>query len=148
MKIAIVGATGLVGTTFLKVLEERDLGITELYLFASAKSAGKKIEFKGREYIVKELTEKSFDLEIDIALFSAGGDISKKYAPIAAEKRILVIDNSSAWRMDEKVPLVVPEVNKEVAFKHMGIIANPNCSTIQCIFQLKICFQKNMDLKE
>ena len=142
MRIAIVGATGLVGTTFLKVLEERDLGITELYLFASAKSAGKKIEFKGREYVVRELTEKSFDLEIDIALFSAGGDISKKYAPIAAEKGILVIDNSSAWRMDEKVPLVVPEVNKEAAFKHMGIIANPNCSTIQCMLPLKVLSEK------
>ncbi len=142
MKVAIVGATGLVGSTFLKVLEERDLGITELYLFASARSAGKEIMFRGKKYTVEELTESSFDRDIDIALFSAGGDISKKFAPIAAEKGVLVIDNSSAWRMDEKVPLIVPEVNSQTAFANSGIIANPNCSTIQCMPPLKALAEK------
>lgn len=142
MKVAIVGATGLVGSTFLKVLEERDLGITQLYLFASARSAGKEIMFRGKKYTVEELTESSFDRDIDIALFSAGGDISKKFAPIAAEKGVLVIDNSSAWRMDEKVPLIVPEVNSQTAFANSGIIANPNCSTIQCMPPLKALAEK------
>ena len=142
MKVAIVGATGLVGSTFLKVLEERDLGITDLYLFASARSAGKKINFRGQEYTVEELTESSFDRDIDIALFSAGGDISRKFAPIAASKGVLVIDNSSAWRMEEGVPLVVPEVNPERALENRGIIANPNCSTIQCMAPLKALAEK------
>lgn len=142
MRVAIVGATGLVGSTFLKVLEERDLGITELYLFASARSAGKKINFRGNEYTVEELTETSFDRGIDVALFSAGGDISKKFAPIAASKGCLVVDNSSAWRMDPEVPLVVPEVNKDAAFGNHGIIANPNCSTIQCMAPLKALANK------
>ena len=142
MKVAIVGATGLVGSTFLKVLEERDLGITDLYLFASARSAGKKINFRGQEYTVEELTESSFDRDIDITLFSAGGDISRKFAPIAASKGVLVIDNSSAWRMEEGVPLVVPEVNPERALENRGIIANPNCSTIQCMAPLKALAEK------
>lgn len=142
MKVAIVGATGLVGSTFLKVLEERDLGITDLYLFASARSAGKKINFRGQEYTVEELTESSFNRDIDIALFSAGGDISRKFAPIAASKGVLVIDNSSAWRMEEGVPLVVPEVNPERALENKGIIANPNCSTIQCMAPLKALAEK------
>lgn len=136
--IAIVGASGLVGGTFLKVLEERDLPIKNLYLFASARSAGKKVIFKGKTLIIEELTENSFDKGIDIALFSAGGDISKRFAPIAREKGIIVVDNSSAWRMDENVPLVVPEVNPEEIFKNKGIIANPNCSTIQSVIPLKI----------
>ncbi len=142
MNLAIVGATGLVGSTFLKVLEERDLGIDNLYLFASARSAGKKINFRGKEYIVEELTESSFDRDTDIALFSAGGDISRKFAPIAASKGVLVIDNSSAWRMTEEVPLVVPEVNPKRAFENKGIIANPNCSTIQCMAPLKALAEK------
>lgn len=142
MNLAIVGATGLVGSTFLKVLEEKDLGIDNLYLFASARSAGKKINFRGKEYIVEELTESSFDRDTDIALFSAGGDISKKFAPIAASKGVLVIDNSSAWRMTEEVPLVVPEVNPKRAFENKGIIANPNCSTIQCMAPLKALAEK------
>ncbi|MGL6121171.1 MAG: aspartate-semialdehyde dehydrogenase [Fusobacteriaceae bacterium] len=142
MKIAIVGATGLVGTTFLKVLEERDLKIEKLYLFASKNSAGKEINFRGETYTVEELEENSFKREIDIALFSAGGDISKKYAPIAVENGILVIDNSSAWRMEEGVPLIVPEVNPERAFENSGIIANPNCSTIQCMLPLKALSEK------
>ena len=136
--IAIVGASGLVGGTFLKVLEERDLPIKNLYLFASARSAGKEIIFKGKTLVIEELTESSFDREIDIALFSAGGDISKKFAPIASEKGVIVVDNSSAWRMDRNVPLVVPEVNLEDIFKNKGIIANPNCSTIQSVVPLKI----------
>lgn len=143
MNIAIVGATGLVGGTFLKVLEEYDLGIDKLFLFASAKSAGKKITFKGKEYEVEELTENSFtNRGIDIALFSAGGDTSKKFSPIAAANGVLVIDNSSAWRMDKDVPLVVPEVNGNEAYKNHGIIANPNCSTIQCMAPLKVLAEK------
>ena len=138
MRVAIVGATGLVGGTFLKVLEERDLGITDLLLFASSRSAGKKVNFRGKEYTVEELNEDSFKGRgIDIALFSAGGGTSLKYAPLAAQEGVLVIDNSSAWRMHEDVPLVVPEVNPEAALQHKGIIANPNCSTIQCMAPLK-----------
>lgn len=142
MKIAIVGATGLVGRTFLKVLEERNFNLTELFLFASKRSAGNKVRFKDKEYTVEELTENSFDRDIDIALFSAGGDVSKKFAPIAVEKGVLVIDNSSAWRMESGVPLIVPEVNSEIAFKNRGIIANPNCSTIQCMLPLKALEEK------
>ena len=138
MRVAIVGATGLVGGTFLKVLEERDLGITDLLLFASSRSAGKKVNFRGKEYTVEELNEDSFKGRgIDIALFSAGGGTSLKYAPLAAQEGVLVIDNSSAWRMHEDVPLVVPEVNPEAVLQHKGIIANPNCSTIQCMAPLK-----------
>ncbi|NLY19424.1 MAG: aspartate-semialdehyde dehydrogenase [Clostridiaceae bacterium] len=136
-KIAIVGATGMVGRTFLSVLEERNLPISEVFFFASSKSAGKTITFKGKNYTVEELTEKSFDRGIDIALFSAGGSISLKYAPVVAEKGCIVIDNSSAWRMDPKVPLVVPEVNPEDIKWNNGIIANPNCSTIQAVIALR-----------
>ena len=134
--VAIVGATGLVGSTFLQVLAERDFPIENLYLMASARSAGKEVEYRGEKVIVEELTENSFDKPIDFALFSAGGSTSLKFAPIAASKGCVVIDNSSAWRMDPTVPLVVPEVNPEAAFKHNGIIANPNCSTIQMVLVL------------
>ena len=127
----------MVGRTFLEVLEERDLPIDNLYFFASARSAGKKITFKGKEYTVEELTKNSFDRGIDIALFSAGGSTSLKYAPIAASKGCIVVDNSSAWRMDPEVPLVVPEVNPEDIKLNKGIIANPNCSTIQAVVALK-----------
>ena len=137
INIAIVGATGMVGRTFLKVLEERDFPIENLHLLASKKSAGATVTFKGKDYIVKELNDNSFDKGIDIALFSAGGDISKQYAPIAKEKGVIVVDNSSAWRMDKNVPLVVPEVNPEEVRNHKGIIANPNCSTIQAVVPLK-----------
>lgn len=137
VNVAIVGATGMVGRTFLKVLQDRNFPIDNLYLFSSARSAGSKIEFAGKEYIVEELNENSFDRDIQIALFSAGGSVSEKYAPIAASKGVIVVDNSSAWRMDEKVPLVVPEVNPEVVKEHNGIIANPNCSTIQAMVPLK-----------
>lgn len=137
VNVAIVGATGMVGRTFLKVLEERNFPIDNLYLFSSARSAGSKVEFKGKEYTVEELNKNSFDRDIQIALFSAGGSISEKYAPIAASKGVVVVDNSSAWRMDENVPLVVPEVNPEAVKEHKGIIANPNCSTIQAMVPLK-----------
>ncbi|HWQ29363.1 MAG TPA: aspartate-semialdehyde dehydrogenase [Negativicutes bacterium] len=135
--VAVVGATGMVGRMFLKVLEEKQFPINNFYPLASAKSAGKKITLNGKEYEVMELTESSFDKHIDIALFSAGGDTSKKFAPIAASKGVVVIDNSSAWRMDRDVPLVVPEVNPQAVWKHKGIIANPNCSTIQAVVALK-----------
>lgn len=136
-KFAIVGATGMVGRTFLKVLEERNLPISEIFFFASSKSAGQKLTFQGKEYVVEELKENSFDGGIDIALFSAGVSVSQKYAPIAAEKGCIVIDNSSTWRMDPSVPLVVPEVNPEDIKWNKGIIANPNCSTIQAVVVLK-----------
>ncbi|NLM48521.1 MAG: aspartate-semialdehyde dehydrogenase [Epulopiscium sp.] len=137
INLAIVGATGMVGRTLIKVLEEKDLPIENLYLFASSRSAGKTITFKGKEYVVEELTENSFDRGIDIALFSAGGSTSLKFAPIAASKGCVVVDNSSAWRMNPDVPLVVPEVNPEDVKLHKGIIANPNCSTIQAVVALK-----------
>ena len=136
-KIAVVGATGMVGRMMLKVLEERNFPIDELYLFASAKSAGSEVEFKGKKYVVEELKEDSFDRGIDIALFSAGASTSLKFAKIAASKGCIVIDNSSAWRMDDEVPLVVPEVNPEDINWNKGIIANPNCSTIQAVVALK-----------
>ena len=136
--VAIVGATGMVGRTFLKVLDERNFDIENLYLFSSKKSAGSRIEFRGKEYLVKELTENSFKRDIDIALFSAGGSVSKEFAPIARENGVVVIDNSSAWRMDVDVPLVVPEVNPEDLRAHGGIISNPNCSTIQSVVPLKV----------
>lgn len=141
-KFAVVGATGMVGRTILKVLEERKLPIEEIYFFSSARSAGSTLTFDGKEYIVEELTEQSFDRGIDIALFSAGGTTSLKYAPIAAEKGCVIVDNSAAWRMDPKVPLVVPEVNPEDVKLHNGIIANPNCSTIQAVVPLKALHDK------
>ena len=136
--IAVVGATGMVGRKFLQVLEERNLPAKEYFLFASKRSAGKTISFMGKEYTVMELTETCFEEnKIDIALFSAGGDTSKHFAPCAAKAGAVVIDNSSAWRMEKDVPLVVPEVNPEdIAWNH-GIIANPNCSTIQAMVALK-----------
>ncbi len=141
--VAIVGATGMVGRKFLEVLEERNLPVNNYYLFASARSAGRKVEFLGKEYIIEELTETCFDgKNIDIALFSAGGGISTKYAPFAVNAGALVIDNSSAWRMDKKVPLVVPEVNPQDIKWNNGIIANPNCSTIQAVVALKPLYDK------
>lgn len=138
VNVGIVGATGMVGRTFLKVLAEKDFPIDQLYLFSSAKSAGTEVEYRGQTYIVEELTEESFDRDMDIALFSAGGGISEKFAPIAAAKGVVVVDNSSQWRMDPEVPLVVPEVNPEDVKKHKGIIANPNCSTIQSVVPLRV----------
>ena len=136
-KLAIIGATGLVGRTVLKVLEEKNLPNFEYKLFCSKKSAGTKLQFLGKEYIAQELTETSFDEGFDFAIFSAGASTSIKFAPIAASKGCIVIDNSSAFRMDENVPLVVPEVNPEDIKWNKGIIANPNCSTIQAVVPLK-----------
>ncbi len=136
INVAIVGATGLVGRTMIRVLEERKVPIGELRLLASARSAGMVVSALGRDHVVQELTPDSFS-GIDYALFSAGGSISKQYAPIAAAAGCVAIDNSSFWRMDPDVPLVVPEVNPQDAFAHKGIIANPNCSTIQLVVALK-----------
>lgn len=136
-KLAVVGATGLVGRTALQVLEEKNLPIDEYVFFASSRSAGTTLTFQGKDYLVRELTETSFDEGFDFAIFSAGGDTSKKYSPIAASKGCIVVDNSSAFRMDPSVPLVVPEVNPEELQHHQGIIANPNCSTIQAVLPLK-----------
>jgi len=127
----------LYGRTVLKVLEEKKLPISEYVLFASNRSAGSKINFMGKEYIIRELKEDSFDEGFDFAIFSAGGDTSKKFSPIAASKGCIVVDNSSAFRMNENVPLIVPEVNPEEIKNHHNIIANPNCSTIQAVVALK-----------
>lgn len=134
--VAVVGATGMVGRKMLEVLHERKFPIEKLYLFATARSSGTKINYDGTDYFVEELTENSFDRKIDFALFSAGAGTSIKFAPIAAKKGTVVIDNSSAWRMDENVPLVVPEVNPSDVKWNKGIIANPNCSTIQAVVAL------------
>ena len=133
--VAILGATGAVGAEFLKLIEERNFPFNELRLLASKRSAGKVISFMGSDYTVQEATHDSFE-GIDIALF-AGGSISKEFAPYAVKAGAVVIDNSSAFRMDPEVPLVVPEVNPEAILKHKGIIANPNCSTIIMLMALK-----------
>lgn len=134
-RVAVVGATGAVGIEMIKTLEKRNFPVDELVLLASSRSVGKKLKFKGKEIAVKELTKDSFK-NIDIALFSAGGSISKEFCPIAAKSGAVVVDNSSAFRMDKDVPLVVPEVNPEDIKKHKGIIANPNCSTIIMVVAL------------
>jgi len=133
--VAIVGATGMVGQEFIKVLVQRKFPMASLQLYASDRSAGRKVFVGHQEMIVKETAGDSFN-NVDIALFSAGSEISKHFAPIAAKSGALVIDNSAAWRMDSRVPLVVPEVNAEDIKKHKGIIANPNCSTIQMVVAL------------
>ncbi len=127
--LAIAGVTGAVGQEFLKIIEQRDFSFDSLRVLASSRSAGKKIEFKGKEYIVEELTEKSFD-RVNIALFSAGASRSKTFAPAAVKAGAVVVDNSSAFRMNPEVPLVIPEINPQKIKDHKGIIANPNCSTI------------------
>jgi aspartate-semialdehyde dehydrogenase len=127
--VAVVGATGAVGQEFIRVLEQRRFPAQKMTFLASARSAGKPIEYAGQTYIVQELKEDSFK-GVDLALFSAGASISRKFAPLAAQAGTVVVDNSSAFRMDPEVPLVVPEVNPEDVKKHKGIIANPNCSTI------------------
>ncbi len=134
--VAVVGATGLVGRKMIQVLQERRFPVASLRLLASAKSAGTRLPFNGAEYTVEELTPASFK-GIDVALFSAGASVSKQFAPHAVKAGTLVIDNSSAYRMDNDVPLVVPEVNRAMIFRHKGIIANPNCSTIQMVVPLK-----------
>lgn len=132
---AIVGATGVVGTKMIERLAESNLEVDNIYMMASAKSAGKKLNFRGREVIVEELNDSPFDKDIDYALFSAGGDTSLRYAPIAEAHGVIVIDNSSAWRMDPEIDLVVPECNRPSLKRR--IIANPNCSTIQSVVPLK-----------
>ena len=126
--VAVVGATGAVGIEMIKTLEKRNFPVGKLTLLASARSVGKKLKFRGEEITVKELTKDSFG-GIDIALFSAGGSISKEFAPIAAKAGCVVVDNSSYFRMDDSVPLVIPEINTADLKKHRGIIANPNCTT-------------------
>jgi aspartate-semialdehyde dehydrogenase len=133
--VAIVGATGLVGQEFVRVLQQRKFPMSNLRLCASDRSAGRKVSVNGFEIVVEDTSLASFK-GVDIALFSAGAEISTYFAPIAARAGALVIDNSAAWRMDDSVPLVVPEVNPEDVFKHHGIIANPNCSTIQLVVAL------------
>ena len=141
--IAIAGATGAVGQEFIKVLEERKFPVKSIKMLASANSAGKELEFNRRTCVVEQLTEASFE-GVEIALFSAGGDRSRQFAPAAAKAGAAVIDNSSAWRMDPDVPLVVPEVNAHAIaqFKKKGIIANPNCSTIQMVVALNPLHKK------
>ncbi len=134
--VAVVGATGLVGRKMIETLEKRNFPVKEIKFLASERSRGKKLQYKGEEIPVEVLDENSFK-GIEIALFSAGGSTSKKFAPIAAKDGCIVVDNSSAWRMDPEVPLVVPEVNAHEIKKHKGIIANPNCSTIQMVVVLK-----------
>ena len=140
--VAIVGATGAVGQEFIGCIESRGLDLKALKLLASARSAGKEASFRGKTLLVEELTEKSFD-GVDIALFSAGSGISKQYGPIAVKAGAVVVDNSSAFRMDPKVPLVVPEINARRIKDHQGIIANPNCSAITALVPLWPIHQKN-----
>lgn len=139
--LGVIGATGLVGGTIIELLEKRDLPIEEIKFLASANSAGEKIEFKGRDYRVEELNEDSFS-GLDYAFFAAGGSISEKYADLAVEKGVTVIDNSSVFRMNKDIPLVVPEVNPEDIEWNKGIITNPNCSTIQAVVPIKKLHEK------
>ncbi|GLC31555.1 aspartate-semialdehyde dehydrogenase [Clostridium omnivorum] len=136
--VAVVGATGMVGRKFIEVLAEKNFPINNIYFYASKRSAGTKLSYKGSEIIVEELKEENIsNKQIDFALFSAGGDTSLQFAPIFVKYNAVVIDNSSAWRMNSEVPLVVPEVNPQDIKWHKGIIANPNCSTIQAVVALK-----------
>lgn len=140
---AVVGATGMVGRKIIEILEERNLPIKNIYFYASKRSAGSDIKFNGKTYTVIELKKENIiDKKIDFALFSAGGNVSLKFAPIFVEKGATVIDNSSAWRMDSSVPLIVPEVNPKDIKLNKGIIANPNCSTIQAVVALKPLYDK------
>lgn len=136
MRVALLGATGLVGREMIKTLEERKLPIDEFRPLASSRSAGKSIDFAGKKWTVQEVSPEGFD-GIDVAIFSAGGDASRKWAPVAAKKGVVVVDNSSAWRMDSQVPLIVPEINgHEAKNVPKGIISNPNCSTIHGVMAL------------
>lgn len=134
--VAVVGATGAVGQQMLQTLENRNFPISKLTLLSSERSAGTKVTFKNEEYTVQAATPESFE-GVQIALFSAGGNVSKQLAPEAVKRGAIVVDNTSAYRMDENVPLVVPEVNEEALKTHNGIIANPNCSTIQMVVALE-----------
>src|SRR3990167_6935247 len=136
VNVAIVGATGAVGTEMVRILEERNFPIKGLHLLASRRSAGKTLFFKGKEVMIKELTPESFN-GVEIALFSAGASVSRAFVPHCVRAGAVAVDNTSAFRMDEGVPLVVPEVNPEEIPRHKGIIANPNCSTIQMVLVLK-----------
>jgi aspartate-semialdehyde dehydrogenase len=140
-QVAIVGATGAVGRQMVSILEERNFPVEKLTLLASARSAGNEIEYKGEKILVQELTKDSF-AGIDIALFSAGASVSREFAPIAAKTGCVAIDNSSAFRMDKNIPLVVPEVNPDAIGDSPGIIANPNCSTIQMVVALNPLHKK------
>ena len=135
-RVAVVGATGAVGRAMRSILAERDFPVKQLVALATAKSAGMKLDYRGDEVICQELTPESFK-GIDLALFSAGGGTSLTFAPMARDAGCVVVDNSSAWRMDPDVPLVVPEVNPDDVDWHKGIIANPNCSTIQMVVVMK-----------
>jgi len=135
-RVAVVGATGAVGTKILELLETSPLPIAELKLLASSRSTGQRRTFRGQEIEIQEAVPEQFD-DVDIAFFSAGGSVSKRLVPEAVRRGALVIDNTSAFRMEEGVPLVVPEVNMSDAYRHQGIIANPNCSTIQMVTALK-----------
>lgn len=136
--VAVVGATGAVGNEMISILEERDFPVNQLKLLASPRGAGTRLSFKGKEYVVEVLNENSFE-GMDIGLFSAGGSVSERFAPIAGKAGCVVIDNTSAFRMDPDVPLVVPEVNAHAISQYpkKNIIANPNCSTIQMVVVLK-----------
>ncbi|MDR2182990.1 MAG: aspartate-semialdehyde dehydrogenase [Clostridiales bacterium] len=136
VNLAIVGATGMVGEKLVEIVQSRNLPCADVYFYSSGRSAGTKLQFRGETHVVEELTQASFDRPIDIALFSAGGAVSGHYAPILAARGGVAIDNSSRFRMDPAVPLIVPEVNPWDVFKHKGIIANPNCSTIQAVVAL------------
>ncbi len=140
--VAVIGATGAVGVEMARCLEQRNFPVSELRLLASARSAGKTQKFRGRDIKIQELTEASFE-GVQIALFSAGGGISKRYAPLAARAGAIVIDNSSAFRMHDDVPLVVPEINADEIARHQGIIANPNCAAIISILPLWPIHRKN-----
>ena len=140
--VAIAGATGAVGTEFIKLLEQRNYPLQKLKLLASARSVGKQLRFRDQTLMVEELRPEAFQ-DVDVAFFSAGGDRSKEFAPAAVEAGALVIDNSSAFRMEEGVPLVVPEINAEAARRHKGLIANPNCSTIQMVVALNPLHQES-----
>jgi len=139
--VAVVGATGAVGVQILRLLEERNFPIAELKVLSSARSAGKVIKFKGQEVIIQEAKPESFD-GVEIALFSAGGDVSRELIPAAIDRGVICIDNTSAFRMDPETPLVVPEVNVDKINEHKGIIANPNCSTIQMVHALKPLYDR------
>lgn len=142
-RVAVVGATGLVGRTILQVLEERQFPIDTLYLFSSQRSAGTTMPFRGETIIVEELNEANIQKPMDLALFSAGGHVSKQFAPMFRDLGAVVIDNSSAFRLEESVPLIVPEVNPDAILQHQGIIANPNCSTIQTVVPLGVLHRIN-----
>ena len=141
--VAVVGATGMVGRKMLEILEEYNFPVKSLSLFASARSAGEKVNWKNKDYTVEILNENSFDRPLDFAFFSAGGEISTTFAPIAEANGVIVIDNSSAWRMDPRIALIVPEVNfADLDLDQAKIIANPNCSTIQSVLPLKALAEK------